>query len=92
MTPYAAAILLLTAAEPAPVARCAEFHDVAKALLDGYGERPVAVGLSRSGTLMTLFASANGKTWTSVVTGPTGQACVVDVGQGLELKAQGVES
>ena len=41
---------------------------------------------------MTLFAAPDGRTWTSVVTGPTGQACVVDVGQGLELKAQGVES
>ena len=63
-----------------------------KVLLDQFDERPVAVGLSRSGTLMTLFAAPDGRTWTSVVTGPTGQACVVDVGQGLELKAQGVES
>lgn len=81
--PRAATLALLLVAAPAAALSlsggkaawgqvpCATRDTVAKALTEGFGEVPVAIGVTPSGNVMELYASAN-RTWTIVVTTPGG--------------------
>lgn len=65
-------------ADAAPA--CHRYREVVDALAQSYSERPVAFGVQSDGTLMQIFASAGGETWTVVLTDATGQSCVVAEG------------
>ncbi len=52
-----------------------------KLLGDGYAEVPVAFGLAKNGGLIEVFASADGATWTMVLTMPNGLSYVVTAGE-----------
>ena len=68
---------------PAPAdaaSACHRHGDVAKALAQDFAERPVAFGLQSDGTLMQVFASSKGATWTVVLTDASGRSCVVAEG------------
>ena len=62
-------------------------------LLSGrYSEQRVSVGLETSGRLIELFATADGETWTMVMTTPNGVTCVIAAGlewQDVEPKGKG---
>lgn len=61
-------------------------HDEMADLLDRkYFEQPVYAGLESSGRLLELFATADGGTWTLIMTTPRGLACAV--ASGLEWQA-----
>ncbi len=49
---------------------------------DGYAEVPVAFGLAENGGLIEVFASAEGATWTMVLSMPNGLSYVVTSGEG----------
>ncbi len=49
---------------------------------DGYAEVPVAFGLAGNGGLIEVFASAEGATWTMVLSMPNGLSYVVTSGEG----------
>ena len=50
-------------------------------LLDGrYSEQSVSAGLENGGRLIEVFATADGGTWTLVMTTPNGASCVVAAG------------
>ena len=49
-------------------------------LANRYNERPVSMGLEGSGKLIELFTTADGSTWTLVMSAPNGPACVVAAG------------
>ena len=74
----AAAAFAPVPADAAPA--CHRYHDVVKALSDGFAERPVAFGVQSDGTLMQVFASESGDTWTVVLTDADGRSCVVAEG------------
>jgi hypothetical protein len=49
-----------------------------------YQEQAVSRGLVNGGYIMEVWATADGSTWTMVVTAPGGPACIVATGVGLE--------
>ncbi len=49
---------------------------------DSYAEVPVAFGLAQNGGLIEVFASADGATWTVVLSMPNGLSYVVITGGG----------
>jgi hypothetical protein len=56
---------------------CAPYAKLRKALQGKYGEDPVAFGVHANGSLMQVFASDAGDTWTVVMTSPKGISCIV---------------
>ncbi len=48
---------------------------------DGYAEVPVAFGLAENGGLIEVFASADGATWTMLLSMPNGLSYVVTAGE-----------
>jgi|TARA_R100001143_G_C3327421_1_gene117725 uncharacterized lipoprotein YajG len=60
----------------APLQGCASTDLINKSLLKRYGERRQEIGLHQDGnTLVTLFTSGGGKTWTITLTSPNGISC-----------------
>ena len=53
---------------------------VVELLGDGYAEMPVAFGLAENGGLIEVFASADGATWTMVLSMPNGLSYIVTAG------------
>lgn len=52
-------------------------------LLDArYSESPVAFGLASGGRLVEVFSTADGSTWTLLLTAPDGTSCMMAEGQG----------
>jgi hypothetical protein len=50
--------------------------------LDGkFSEAPVAAGLAANGSVLEVFSSADGNTWTIVLTQPNGATCVMASGE-----------
>ena len=54
---------------------------VVKALSQSHGESTVAVGLASSGGVFELLTSADGSTWTIIVTTPDGKSRLVGEGE-----------
>ena len=93
----AALALLLAAAAPAsagPPAQspaqsvCATHAEVAKRLDSGYSETPTAIGLASNGSVIELFSTTDGSTWTLVMTMPGGTSCTVAAGEAWETFAK----
>ena len=56
--------------------------ELVELLGDGYDEAPVAFGLAENGGLIEVFTSAEGATWTMVLSMPNGLSYVVTSGEG----------
>ena len=87
-------ILVLLLAPSLAVAQSACLpHGKMVDLLDGrYSEQRVSVGLETGGRLIEVFATADGGTWTMVMTTPNGVTCVIAAGlewQDVEPKGNG---
>ena len=76
------ALALLLFASSAVAQQCGPRDDLAKQLEQKYGERPIASGVSGRGALVEVFMSADGSSWSIVLTRPNGMACLVDEGEG----------
>ena len=63
------------------VPTCMAAGDISDALESKYGESPIFAGLDTRGALILVYLSASG-TWTAVVSGPDGQACMIGSGSG----------
>jgi hypothetical protein len=72
-----------TPADAAPA--CHAYKDVAQALAKDFAEKPVAFGLQSDGTLLQIFASSSGETWTVVLTDASGKSCLVAEGVRWEI-------
>lgn len=56
-------------------------HQQLMEMLDArYSEHRIGTGLENGGALFEVFATADGSTWTMVVTTPNGASCVIAVG------------
>lgn len=64
---------------------CAPRAAVAAHLEKEFGEVPIARGLNDSGTLIEVFASEGGATYTVVITAPNGVSCLAATGEGWEF-------
>lgn len=61
---------------------CGERAAFARALAQHHQEAPVAVGVANDGSsLVELFASPGGASWTIMLTLPNGDACVIAAGE-----------
>ena len=68
----------------APITLCLDRDAVVRDLKEKYGEVRVAVGVSRTGALLEVFASRSGS-WTVLLTAPNGPACVAATGMSWEM-------
>ncbi len=55
--------------------------EIVKQLGDAYAEAPVAIGLTGNGSVIELFSTGDGSTWTIVITSPDGLSRVVASGK-----------
>ncbi len=74
-----ASITPAVAQEPG-VSQLASRDQVVKILGTRYGETPVARGLTETGSMVEVFAAADGDTWTIVMTNPQGVSRVASTG------------
>jgi hypothetical protein len=83
---FAALTLLSTPAfaEDEPDTRCLPLDKQIERMAHDFHESPIAVGISEKSLLM-IFASPNGETWTVVKVGPDKTACMVDGGLDLQM-------
>ncbi len=65
--------------------------DMVRELADKYREVPVAVGVTNAGGLVEVLTTADGGTWSIVITTPQGMSCLVAAGEGWKTAKQPAE-
>ena len=60
---------------------CAPRTALLAGLATKFHEAPVAIGLASSGALIEILTSADGETWTLLISRPDGTSCLVASGQ-----------
>lgn len=81
----AAAIVALLALIPSAAAQqqaptCVKRADLVVHLAEKFQEALIASGVADNGSLLELFATIDGDTWTVALTMPNGTACLVATG------------
>ena len=71
----------LPAAAQQQTPQCGARDAVLDRLSEKYGEQPVSIGVTATGSLLEVLASPEGS-WTIVVTVPNGPTCLVSSGDG----------
>lgn len=66
---------------------CAARHEILGRLSEEFAESVVARGLTNDGTLLEVTATADGRSWTIVLTAPGGSACLVAAGEAWQTVA-----
>ena len=87
-------IMLPMAADARMQMTCGQRGAVVTALDKMYAEKPVSLGIADNGSVIEVFASAEGS-WTIVLTSPTGISCLLAAGESWETiptKAAGLQS
>lgn len=74
---------------PAPATPCGKYGEIRDKLTRDYGEEPVTRGLNKQGIVVEIWSSQGGRTWSAVMVGPNGQACMFDAGRNLEVRQFG---
>ncbi len=77
-----AAFLLSWPMDAMAQSKCAPRDDALALLAQKYGETPVAIGVTNKGDLVELLTTADGTTWTIIVTSHHGISCMVAAGEG----------
>ncbi len=67
-------------------ATCVQRSEALAHLDKKYGEVQVAIGVTNKGGLVEVLTSADGATWTIIVTTPDGTSCLVASGEGWRTK------
>ena len=60
---------------------CVAHADLVQQLSRKYAEEPMALGLGSDGSVMELFTSKDGETWTLVRITPDGTSCMIGGGE-----------
>lgn len=81
-----AAALLASTPAIAQQPACGDYAEAVEHLNKEYGEVLVWQALSGRGPILQIFQSVEG-TWTVLAVMPSGQACVMDAGEGAETVA-----
>ena len=78
----AAAIAIVpTAAERQGPPPCDTRAAIGRHLAEKHGELPTAGGLALHGSMLEVFVSAGGRTWSIIFTSPEGWSCLVAAGE-----------
>ena len=92
-TPFLIVTLVAAFASQASAQSACLPHEKMTDLLDGrYSEQRIAAGLETGGRLIEVFATADRRTWTLVMSTADGASCVVAAGlewQDVEPKGDG---
>lgn len=78
------AALIIAIATPASALVCGKRDAIVAALAAQYGEQPIGAGITANGSLIEMFFSEDGSTWTRLLTGPGGASCVIADGEAWE--------
>ena len=82
-------VALVALSWPAMAQTCGQRADFVDRLEIEYGEVQILSGITSSGSLMELFASARkDNSWSLVITLPGGRSCMMSVGKNLNLKQE----
>ncbi|MEM7224616.1 MAG: hypothetical protein AAF495_16675 [Pseudomonadota bacterium] len=68
---------------------CADREEVLRRLSEKYAEAPVARGLSLDGRMVEVLTSADGTSWSIVVSSPGKESCIALAGEGWRGLAKG---
>lgn len=82
------AILALAATPAAAQQICAPLEDLARVLKDDHNEVPIAIGDARGGQVI-VFATKDGSSWTILLVGQSGHACVAADGRRWRAPGRG---
>ena len=82
----ALAVLIATPAV-AQEPQCGPHANVAAVLADTYGESRIGFGMEARGGLVEFYADPLDGSWTILVVGPEGQACIASEGQAWTVEA-----
>ena len=63
---------------------CKTHAEVTKQLESRHSESQVGIGLASNGSVVEVFSTDDGSSWTIVMTMPNGKSCVVAAGEGWE--------
>ena len=64
---------------------CGKHGDMVAQLKARYGEYRQASAITSGGWILEIFATGDGKTWTTLLTSPMGKTCVNGSGQTWQL-------
>jgi len=64
---------------------CGKRDDILQRLSGKFSEAPVAMGLSNTGGVIEVLSSAEGGTWTIILTEPGGLTCLLAAGEFWEV-------
>ena len=70
---------------------CMPHAEMAKQLDDRFSETQVAIAIASTGSLVEVFSTGSGSTWTIVTTRPDGTSCVVATGEAWVERRRAVE-
>jgi hypothetical protein len=65
--------------------QCGPRDALVDALRDQYGETRVVSAFTSNGQLFEMYANESGDSWSGVMVGPDGMACMVVVGKDFEI-------
>ncbi len=74
-------LMLPRTGEAAPETVCFDRAALIAHLNGKFSETPIAAGLAANGSMVEVFSSPEGDTWTIVLTGPDGATCVMTSGE-----------
>jgi hypothetical protein len=83
----ATALILIDPSSIQAQDRCLPRHEMLKHLSAQFKETPVAIGLVDDATALEILTTADGKTWTAVLTRSNGLTCVVASGESWNYAA-----
>lgn len=78
---FAATLVSFQVTDASAQSACFERAALMKHLSGKFEEAPVAAGLAANGSVLELFSSPDGVTWTIVLTQPNGATCVMASGE-----------
>ena len=63
---------------------CTERNRVLSQLSNQFSEAPVAMGVANNGGVLEILSSRAGKSWTIILTMPSGLTCMIAAGENWE--------
>ena len=73
--------IAIPATDSMAAAPCGPRKDLVAQLVKRYSEAPVAVGIANNGSLVEVLTTADGSTWTILITRADGMSCLVAAGE-----------
>lgn len=75
-------------AQPVTTSPCGPLDQVMERIVEGWGEEPLAAGLSSDGHIMQILTNPDTGSWTVLLTNiATGETCIADEGSDLMIVA-----